>query len=121
MQVNELTVEQLKALIRETVKETIEEFLTNPDANQTISENLRQELLAIQHHRKKAAKNTYAAEEIQSMVTEKEETPSYIPPHPTLESLSELDPWTQNLIGVIRLESENPQESYVNYLQEKYS
>lgn len=50
MQVNELTVEQLKALIRETVRETIEEFLTNPDANQTINDNLQQELLAIQEH-----------------------------------------------------------------------
>jgi hypothetical protein len=44
-----------------------------------------------------------------------------ISPHQTLESLSELDPWTQSLIGVIRLESQNPEESYVNYLEEKYS
>ncbi len=43
------------------------------------------------------------------------------PPISTLETLSELDPWTQSLIGVIRLESENPEESYVNYLEEKYS
>jgi hypothetical protein len=50
-----------------------------------------------------------------------QETLSSIPPQPTLETLSELDPWTQSLIGVIRLESENPEESYVNYLEEKYS
>ena len=43
-----------------------------------------------------------------------QETLSSIPPQPTLETLSELDPWTQSLIGVIRLESENPEESYVN-------
>ena len=43
------------------------------------------------------------------------------PPISTLETLSELDPWTQSLIGVICLESENPEESYVNYLEEKYS
>jgi len=50
-----------------------------------------------------------------------QETLSSIPPQPTLKILSELDPWTQSLIGVISLESENPQESYVNYLEEKYS
>ncbi|WP_271776737.1 hypothetical protein [Aphanizomenon sp. CS-733/32] len=50
-----------------------------------------------------------------------QETLSSIPPQPTLDTLSELDPWTQSLIGVIRLESENPEESYVNYLEEKYS
>jgi hypothetical protein len=50
-----------------------------------------------------------------------QETLSSIPPQSTLETLSELDPWTQSLIGVIRLESENPEESYVNYLEEKYS
>jgi hypothetical protein len=50
-----------------------------------------------------------------------QETLSSIPPQPTLETLSKLDPWTQSLIGVIRLESENSEESYVNYLEEKYS
>ena len=50
-----------------------------------------------------------------------QETLSSIPPQPTLETLSELDPWTQSLIGLIRLESENSEESYVNYLEEKYS
>ncbi|QSV52933.1 MAG: hypothetical protein HEP80_02390 [Dolichospermum sp. UKL201] len=50
-----------------------------------------------------------------------QETLSSIPPQPTLETLSELDLWTQSLIGVIRLESENPEESYLNYLEEKYS
>ena len=50
-----------------------------------------------------------------------QETLSSIPPQPTLETLSELDPWTQSLIGLIRLESENSEEIYVNYLEEKYS
>jgi hypothetical protein len=31
-----------------------------------------------------------------------------------------LDPWTQSLIGIIQL-STNPTESYVDYLEEKYS
>ncbi|MEA5551302.1 hypothetical protein VB713_09995 [Anabaena cylindrica UHCC 0172] len=37
-----------------------------------------------------------------------QETLFSIPPQHTLEGLSELDPWTQSLIGVISLESENP-------------
>ncbi|WGV26636.1 hypothetical protein [Halotia branconii] len=48
MQVNELTIEELKALIRETVLETIEELLVDLDINQTINENFKQEILAIQ-------------------------------------------------------------------------
>ena len=32
-----------------------------------------------------------------------------------------LDPWTQSLIGVIELKEEDPQESYIDYLEEKYS
>lgn len=41
---------------------------------------------------------------------------------PEVESLTEdLNPWTQSLIGVIQIEQDDPQESYVNYLEEKYS
>ncbi len=58
---------------------------------------------------------------MQRMVTEKEQTLPSISPNQTLESLSKLDPWTQSLIGVICLESENTEESYVNYLEGKYS
>ncbi|MEM9216403.1 MAG: hypothetical protein AAGD25_18905 [Cyanobacteria bacterium P01_F01_bin.150] len=32
----------------------------------------------------------------------------------------ELDSWTQSLIGVIQLGSEESSESYVDYLEEKY-
>ena len=34
--------------------------------------------------------------------------------------VTNLDPWTQSLIGVIQLDVENPTESYVDYLEEKY-
>jgi hypothetical protein len=50
-----------------------------------------------------------------------QETLSSTPAKPTIENLSELDPCTQSLIGVIRLESENTEESYIDYLEEKYS
>ena len=36
-------------------------------------------------------------------------------------AISDLDPWTQSLIGVIQLDYENTTESYVDYLEEKYA
>lgn len=50
-----------------------------------------------------------------------QETLSSTPSQTTIENLSELDPWTQSLIGVISLESDNTKESYIDYLEEKYS
>lgn len=35
--------------------------------------------------------------------------------------LTGLDSWTQSLIGVVQLGPEEPMESYVDYLEEKYS
>lgn len=49
-----------------------------------------------------------------------QETLSSISPSPTIKPLADLDPWTQSLIGVIQLGAENPTESYVDYLEEKY-
>lgn len=49
-----------------------------------------------------------------------QETQSSITDSPTLEPLTDLDSWTQSLIGVIQLEEENPTENYVDYLEEKY-
>ncbi|MCC5625325.1 hypothetical protein [Nostoc sp. CHAB 5715] len=49
-----------------------------------------------------------------------QETLSSITDSPTLEPLTDLDSWTQSLIGVIQLEEENPTENYVDYLEEKY-
>lgn len=49
-----------------------------------------------------------------------QETLSSISPKPNVQPLIDLDPWTQSLIGVIQLDSENSTESYVDYLEEKY-
>ena len=49
-----------------------------------------------------------------------QETLAPLTPNPTAASLTSLDPWTQSLIGVIQLEVEEPTESYVDYLEEKY-
>lgn len=37
------------------------------------------------------------------------------------ESLTDLDPWTQSLMGAIPTDADSSTESYVDYLQEKYS
>jgi hypothetical protein len=49
-----------------------------------------------------------------------QETLSSITPNPTVKPIPNLDPWTQSLIGVIQLGEENPIDSYVDYLEEKY-
>ncbi|MGH7999733.1 MAG: hypothetical protein ACREPR_09970 [Brasilonema sp.] len=48
------------------------------------------------------------------------ETLSSVSESPPEKPLTELDPWTQNLIGVIKLGGENPTEFYVDYLEGKY-
>jgi hypothetical protein len=43
------------------------------------------------------------------------------PPDLSASLVAELDPWTQSLLGVIQLNVEDPKESYIDYLEEKYS
>lgn len=57
---------------------------------------------------------------VQSLLASiQQETLSPISPSPTVKPLTELDPWTQSLIGVIQLGAENLTESYVDYLEER--
>jgi hypothetical protein len=39
----------------------------------------------------------------------------------SVKSAVDLDPWTQSLMGLIQLNAEDPIESHVDYLEEKYS
>ena len=58
---------------------------------------------------------------VQSVLTSiQRETLLSISPSPTVKSTTELDSWTQSLIGVIQLEAGNSTQSYVDYLEEKY-
>ena len=50
-----------------------------------------------------------------------QETLAFSLPLADTSSLTELDPWTQSLVGVIKLGSQNSTEPYVDYLEEKYS
>lgn len=45
MQVKDLTTQELKALIRETVLETLEEFLDDPDEGKEIYPEVKQQLI----------------------------------------------------------------------------
>ncbi|MCZ8066838.1 MAG: hypothetical protein O9287_13075 [Microcystis sp. LE17-20D] len=40
--------------------------------------------------------------------------------HSLTDDLSDLDPWTRDLVGVVDLGPEDPKESYIDYLVEKY-
>jgi len=50
-----------------------------------------------------------------------QETLVFDPQTKDVKSLVNLNPWTQSLIGVVQLGVEELTESYVDYLEEKYS
>jgi hypothetical protein len=59
---------------------------------------------------------------VQSLLNSiQQETLAASSPKPSVNLVTSLDPWTKSLIGVIRLREESPTESYMDYLQEKYS
>lgn len=59
---------------------------------------------------------------IQSLLSSiQQETLILNPPKTTINSFAELNPWTQSLIGVVQLDTEEPADSYVDYLEGKYS
>ena len=62
MQVKDLTIEELKAVIRETVIESLEDLLPDPDAGKIVKEKFQQELLEIRQRRKAGTKNISADE-----------------------------------------------------------
>lgn len=62
MQVKYLTTDELKALIRETVVEVIEDILADPDEGMTVKQELKQELLEIQRRRKTGTRGISAIE-----------------------------------------------------------
>ncbi len=65
MQVKDMTVEELKALIRDTVEETLEDFLGeyDLDAGLEIKAEIKQQLLEMRQ-RRKAGKRGIPAKEV---------------------------------------------------------
>ena len=62
MQVKDLTIEELKAVIRETVIESLEDLLPDPDAEKTVKAEFQQDLLESRKQRQKRTKNMSPAE-----------------------------------------------------------
>ncbi|NJL82511.1 MAG: hypothetical protein HC890_05330 [Chloroflexaceae bacterium] len=59
---------------------------------------------------------------VQSLLSSiQQETLALSPSTTNVNSFAELNPWTQSLIGVVQLGTEESTESYVDYLEEKYS
>jgi hypothetical protein len=59
---------------------------------------------------------------VQSLFTSiQQETLVFSPQNSGVNSFASLDPWTQSLIGVIQLSAQDSTDTYVDYLEEKYS
>ena len=67
MQVKDLTLDELKTLIRETVKETLEEFLPDLDEGKTVKEEFKQQLLAIRQRRETGVRGISTEEVMQRL------------------------------------------------------
>ena len=51
MQIKDLTIDELKAVIRETVMDALEDLLPDPDKGRTVRESFQQEILEIWNDR----------------------------------------------------------------------
>ncbi|XGV97120.1 MAG: hypothetical protein ACAF41_30915 [Leptolyngbya sp. BL-A-14] len=67
MQVKDLTTEELKALIRETVIDTIQEVLDDPDKGRELKENIRQQLIEMRSRREAGSQRISSEEAMQRL------------------------------------------------------
>jgi uncharacterized protein YicC (UPF0701 family) len=67
MQVKDMNSEQLRALIENTIDETLESYLGDPDEGKTLKEEVKQRLLAIKQRREAGEKGMTAAEVYQHL------------------------------------------------------
>jgi len=61
----------------------------------------------------------FLAESLLSSI--QQEAYSFNIPVAIANAFAHLDPWTQSLIGIVRVHTEDPMDAYVDYLEEKYS
>ena len=57
MQIKDMSVNELKSLIKETVEETLEEFFADVDAGKEVREEVKERLIASQEAYKNAKKS----------------------------------------------------------------
>jgi Mn-dependent DtxR family transcriptional regulator len=67
MQVKDLSTEELKTLIKETVAEALQELLPDPDANKDLKPEVKQQLLEIQQRRASGIRGIPAAEVLEHL------------------------------------------------------
>ena len=67
MQIKDMNSEQLKALIENTIDETLESYLGDPDEGKPLKEEVKQRLLAIKQRREVGKKGMTAAEVYQRL------------------------------------------------------
>ena len=67
MQIKDMNSEELKALIENTIDETLESYLGDPDQGKTLKEDVKQRLLAIKQRREAGEKGMTAAEVYQRL------------------------------------------------------
>ena len=67
MQIKDMNSEQLKALIENTIDETLESYLGDPDEGKTLKEEVKQRLSAIKQRRELGKKGMTAAEVYQRL------------------------------------------------------
>jgi uncharacterized protein YicC (UPF0701 family) len=67
MQIKDMNSEQLKALIQNTIDETLESYLGDPDEGKTLKEEVKQRLLAIKQRREAGEKGMTSAEVYQRL------------------------------------------------------
>ncbi len=58
---------------------------------------------------------------VQSLLTSiQQETLLSISPSSSSTPMTDLDPWTQSLLGAVQLSPEDSKDSYIDYLEAKY-
>ncbi|MBD1858255.1 MULTISPECIES: hypothetical protein [Leptolyngbya] len=62
MQVKDLTTDELKALIRETIEEILEEYLEDPDQGKALRPEVKQQLLESRKRRENGERGIPAEE-----------------------------------------------------------
>jgi hypothetical protein len=51
MQIKDLTIDEFKVLIRETVEDALQDLLLDPDQGKPLKDSIRQQLLSMQERR----------------------------------------------------------------------
>jgi uncharacterized protein YicC (UPF0701 family) len=67
MQIKNMDIEELKALIENTIDETLESYFGDPDEGKNLKEEIKQRLSAIRKRRKAGKKGIPAAEVYQRL------------------------------------------------------